>query len=324
MMAETGVTISRLDRQTIENSLIASAIQAYYNSLAARAFIDIAEASVDTVESQLRVMEVRYRAGGALKSDLLSLQVRLAEAQQEVVDRKNQYQKALTALSNIMGISPEPPVRLRQEEALPVKVPKHYLGGVAFALDHRPELKKVRQQLMRSRMNVDRARAGYLPRVDLEGKYYLDDEDLDYDTDRENWTMGVMLNWDIFSGFSTRAQELKAKAALDEMLSADRETALSVQMDVKTAYLDAEAALARLEVARASVAAAEESLDLVKKQYEGGSATITRYLEAELDRNRARTRAAAAFYDRDKAIADIARAVGYWANVFANGSADTR
>lgn len=315
MMAETGVTISRLDRQTIENSLIASAIQAYYNSLAARAFIDIAEASVDTVESQLRVMEVRYRAGGALKSDLLSLQVRLAEARQEVVDRENQYQKALTALSNIMGISPEPPVRLRQEAALPVKVPKHYLGGVAFALDHRPELKKVRQQLVRSRMNVDRARAGYLPRVDLEGKYYLDDEDLDYDTDRENWTMGVMLNWDIFSGFSTRAQELKAKAALDEMLSADRETALSVRMDVKTAYLDAEAARARLEVARASVAAAEESLDLVKKQYEGGSATITRYLEAELDRNRARTRAAAAFYDRDKAIADIARAVGYWANV---------
>ncbi len=65
---------------------------------------------------------------------------------------------------------------------------------------------------------------------------------------------------------------------------------------------------------------AEESLSLVKKQYEGGSATITRYLEAELDRNRARTRSAAAYYDRDKAIADIARAVGYWARISAENS----
>lgn len=313
MMAETGATISQLDRRAVENSIVAAAIQAYYNSLAARAFIDIAGESVKTVESQLRVMQVRYQAGGALKSDLLSLEVRLAEAKQDVVNSQNQRQIALTALSNILGVDPEPPIRLKEERVLPVRVPKHYLGGVAFALDHRPELKKVRQQLVRSRMNIDLARAGYLPRLDLQGKYYLDDEDLNYNTDRENWTVGVMLNWDIFSGFATRSEELKAKAALDEMLSADRKTALSIKMDVKNAYLNAEAAKVRLEVARASVAAAEESLDLVKKQYEGGSATITRYLEAELDRNRARTRAAAAFYDRDKAIADIARAVGYWA-----------
>ncbi len=320
MMAETGVTISRLDRQVVENSLVASAIQAYYNSLAAKAFIDIARESVVTVESQLRVMNVRYRAGGALKSDLLSLQVRLAEARQAVVDSENQYRIALTALSNVMGVSPEPPIRPREARVLPVRVPKHYLGGVAFALNHRPELKKVRRQLVRSRMNIDRARAGYLPRLDLQGKYYVDDPDLDYETDRENWTVGVMLNWDIFTGFSTRSEELKAKAALEEMLSADRKTALSVKMDVKNAYLNAEAAKARLEVVRASVAAAEESLSLVKKQYEGGSATITRYLEAELDRNRARTRAAAAYYDRDKAIADIARAVGYWARISAENS----
>lgn len=320
MMAETGVAISRLDQQAVENSLVASAIQAYYNSLAARAFIDIARESAATVESQLRVMEVRYRAGGALKSDLLSLQVRLAEARQTLVDSENQYRIALTALSNVMGVNPEPPLRLEKAKVLPVRVPQHYLGGVAYALEHRPEMEKVRQQLVRSRMNIDRARAGYLPRVDLQGKYYMDDPDLDYETDRENWTVGVMLNWDIFTGFSTRAEELKAKAALDEMLSADRKTALSVKMDVKNAYLNAEAARARLEVAQASVAAAEESLSLVKKQYEGGSATITRYLEAELDRNRARTRAAAAYYDRDKAIADIARAVGYWARISADNS----
>ena len=52
------------------------------------------------------------------------------------------------------------------------------------------------------------------------------------------------------------------------------------------------------------------SLELVKIQYEGGSATITRYLEAELARNTARIRVTRAFYDRQQAVAEIGRAVG--------------
>jgi outer membrane protein TolC len=51
---------------------------------------------------------------------------------------------------------------------------------------------------------------------------------------------------------------------------------------------------------------------LVKKQYEGGSATVTRYLEAELDRNQARIRVIVARYDREKARAEVGRAIGYW------------
>jgi outer membrane protein TolC len=51
----------------------------------------------------------------------------------------------------------------------------------------------------------------------------------------------------------------------------------------------------------------------VKIQYEGGSANVTRYLEAELDRNRASLRQATALYDREKALAEAARATGFWA-----------
>ena len=71
-------------------------------------------------------------------------------------------------------------------------------------------------------------------------------------------------------------------------------------------------------MAQTSVARADESLSLVKKQYEGGSATITRYLEAELARNQARINSTSAFYDREKALADAARAVGVLRKNFKN------
>ncbi len=55
---------------------------AFYNGLAARDFTQIAAQSQKTVESPLKVMRLRFQAGGALKADVLSLEVRLAQAQE--------------------------------------------------------------------------------------------------------------------------------------------------------------------------------------------------------------------------------------------------
>ena len=83
-----------------------------------------------------------------------------------------------------------------------------------------------------------------------------------------------------------------------------------MEFEVKSAYLDLKEANARLTVAETRVTMAEESLALVKKQFEGGTATITRYLEAELAVNQSRINAVSAYYDREKAMAEIGRTLG--------------
>jgi len=65
------------------------------------------------------------------------------------------------------------------------------------------------------------------------------------------------------------------------------------------------------------VASAEESLELVKIQYEGDSATVIRYLEGELARNTAKIRVTRGFYDREQALAEIGRAIGLFGLAFA-------
>ena len=65
-------------------------------------------------------------------------------------------------------------------------------------------------------------------------------------------------------------------------------------------------------MAASSVATARETLDLVKRQYSGGAASITRFLETELAYNQARIRETTAYFDREKARAQIARAIGHW------------
>ncbi len=312
-IAQSGIAISQADRLAVRNMLTAATIRAFYDVLAAQHYIEISQESVDTVAEQLRVMRVRFNAGGALKSDILSLEVRLAQAKEALLVSQNKKTLALTALIQVLGAAPDQDPELADDGLIIHDLPADYDAAVTFTIAHRPEIQKIQQQIMRQRMAMDQIKGQFLPRLDAVGRYYVDDDAMGYNLDRDNWTAALMLNWDLFTGLSTRAEQQRAQAMLEELLAADRKTVLDVKMDVKNAYANLDAAGARLQVAASSVAAAEESLGLVKRQYEGGSATITRYLEAELDRNRSRLNHAVAYFDQRKSEAEVARAIGYYA-----------
>ncbi len=316
-MASLGLDISHLDRQALENSLVASVIKGFYNCLAAGQFEEIAQQAVENVQVQVRTAEVRFRGGGALKSDVLSLKVRLAQAQEDLVRARNNRLLALAALANLLGADPDTRLNLVPGQDPQAQVPPVYSQGVVQALEHRPELRKVRQQVVSARLALEAARAEFLPRLDAQATYYWDDPLAQYQGDRGNYTYGLLLNWDLFTGLSTVKEGKKARAALGEMLAADRKATLGIQLDVKSAYLGLAESLARLEVSQAAVDQAAEALKLVARQYQGGAVDVTRYLDADLNLNAARVRYAAASYDALKSRADIARALGQWSELAA-------
>jgi outer membrane protein TolC len=190
------------------------------------------------------------------------------------------------------------------------KVLEKYSEALGYALLHRPEVIRSRKQVVQSRIELDKAKSDYLPSLDLQARYYHDDSDFHYSTERENWTMGLVLNWKIFSGLSTKAKVEQSRAILKEMLARDRETTNQIELDVRKAWLKLQEARARLKVTKDSVARAEESYKLVSLQYQGGSSDITRLLNSELDMNRARVRHTAAYYDLQKAKARLSMAMG--------------
>jgi len=127
-IARSNLALTHLDRQGIDNALVAAIIAAYFDALTARAMIATSLRSVETVRSRLKVMRVRHAAGGALKSDLLSLEVRLAMAREAVLMGKNAFEIALAALEQLTDtavapaqlpaeaavILPEPPARVEE------------------------------------------------------------------------------------------------------------------------------------------------------------------------------------------------------------------
>jgi outer membrane protein len=325
-IAENQVKISQLGRDQLINELVSQVIKSYFAVLAAEDFIKIAEESVATITEQLRIMRIRHQGGAVLKSDVLSMEVRLAQAEEQLVSSRNRLNLARASLATLLGLDPGAFSRekhlLSSSEPDLAGIPEEYENGVMRALNRRPECAQARQKLINARLALDSAKRSYLPRLDLTATYYLDDSGLDYDTERDNWTAALLLNWDLFKGFSRPAEIRRSEAVVEQMLAADKQTVLAVKLDVKRAYFNLEEARSRYQVAQSSVDGAEESFRLVREHYQGGAVTITRYLNAELDRNRARIRATAAHYDTITAHAEVARALGQWAWQIDDG--DTR
>ncbi len=315
-MARSDIREKRAVTEQTENLIISSVIRLFFSVLKAQEYIDIARQSVDTVQEQARIMNVRFKGGGVLKSDLLSLEVRLADAKKDLLHSKNIYSITLSALNVLLGRNPDNIMKLAESCECPISFPGSYQEAVVIAMEKRPEVLKAREMLQQAGFELKKAGAGYLPRVDLNAKWYLDSDTLKLNASNNNYTAAVVMNWDIYTGQSTESDLAMAEYAMEFARKNMKKTELAIYQDVKRAYLNHEDALQRIEVAGKSVEMADESLSLIKQRYEGGSEPVTRYLEAELARNRSRMNGAAAFYDEKITLSNIAVSMGILSRIW--------
>jgi outer membrane protein TolC len=311
--ASASIDFAQAGRDVAANALVAGVVAAFLEARAAGELIASDEASVKAVESQVAETKVRVEGGGALRSDLLSLEVRLAEARERRIQTDVARRTALATLRHLLALPMGARLELAPGGYDAGLLPAVLADALSEAYRMRPELAAARRAIERARIESDAADRAYLPRLDVEGRLYWDDADADFEGltwgDR-NWWVGVGLSMDLFDGGSREAGRRRAKAALAEAGEADRKALQAVALDVETAYLRLDAARARLDVTSKAVAAAEETFELVEKQFRGGAATVTRYLEAEAARTQARSSAIRARMDVDRAQVDAARSVG--------------
>ncbi|MBF0413752.1 MAG: TolC family protein [Desulfamplus sp.] len=315
-VAQSDVREKRSITYQTENIIISSVIKLFFSVLKAQEYVEIARQSVETIQEQLRIMNVRFQGGGVLKSDILSLEVRLADAKKDLVQSQNLYTTTITAFNTLLGNRPEDEIELARNCECPVTFPDTYKEAVVIAMEKRPEIVQSKEMIQKARLALKKADAGYLPSVDLNGRWYIGSDALKVNGGSDNYTAALTMNWDIYTGNSTRSDVVMAKHGLALALKNFEKTELMIHQDVRQAYLNHDDALQRLDVAGKSVDMADESLMLVKQRYEGGSDGITRYLETELARNRAMINKAAAFYDEKIALSDIAKSMGILSTIW--------
>ncbi len=111
--AELGIDAAEFERSTVRNALIEAVTASYYAYLAAQEAQKVAKDSITAITSELKQSKLRYEAGTVLKSDVLSLEVKLAEAQEAEIRAANGIELAKTGIVTLLGLSTDQRVYCR-------------------------------------------------------------------------------------------------------------------------------------------------------------------------------------------------------------------
>jgi len=298
----------QLDRT--DQEIVFRVVNSYYDVLLAAKELEVAEQSLKTSQSIMDRSQSRFDSGLTVESDLLTAKVRMAARQQEVIRARNTLEVARAELNTVMG--------------MPLDSSFQFAGGLAErmfsipamqdlekqALANRPDLKRIASEERAQRQSVSMARSSFGPRVNAFAGWEMDNPTFVAGGGGNNWLGGIEVQFDIFQGGAKRA-ELSRQRALEEKVVAMKQAASdAVRLEVRRAYYETDANRQQIDVARAAIAQARESLRINQDRYDSGLTTITDLLSVEDAARRSQTDYWEAIYHFKTSYANLELASG--------------
>jgi len=287
--AERGKEAAEHQLERADQEVVFGVVKAYDDTLLEKKELEVAEQATKTAQAIFDRSKARVESGVAVESDLLNAQVRLAERKQELIRTQNNFSLARAELARAMGISTEKDMELIEtlaERSLPQKSLEELEKQ---AMETRPDLKRVQSEEAAQQQSVAIAKASFGPRVNGFADWEADNPTFLSGGGGNNWVAGIEVQVDLFQGGARRAK-LQHEQAMQEKVAALKEAARdAIRLEVQRAYYDFDAARQQVEVAKAAIAQAQESLRITQNRYESGVSTITDLLSAEEAASRSQT-----------------------------------
>jgi outer membrane protein len=269
--------------------------QAYFNALLAQSVLKVAQDTLAGRQLTLKQVTALFRSNLKSSLDVSFAEVNQSEAELLLFRAENDIKAAFSNLSAAMGFESEQRFQLA-EEALPAPLDPSPEPLIRQALRQRPDLITLRLQHQADLSFAESERRLKLPSVSAigaGGAIPVRDARL-----RGHYgAIGFNVSVPVFNGhlFSARRAEaeLKAQAAAEDV----RDLEIRIANDVKVAWLNAQTAFRRLDVAARLLEQARRSGRLAQARYNLGLASIVELNQAQLNQTSAEIGSATARYD---------------------------
>ena len=230
---------------------------AYYQVLEYRNLVEVQQEAVDVLQEHLNNVNAQFRVGTVAKSDVLSSEVQLANAQQSLVTVQNNYNLAIASLNNIIGLPTDTQLNIKDSlQYTPYDL--NLDNCTVYALDNRPDGIAADYAVEQAKQAVEIAKAGHRPTLNASVVRSLTGDD-PFDEDiTGQWTAGFTANWNLFDNGVTHASVEQAKASLRSSEESAAATKEDIQLNVRQQFLSLQAAEKNIQTTSKAVEQAEE------------------------------------------------------------------
>ena len=303
---ESGAAEKDVDELRSQVRLSVSAT--FLSVLRSEELLKVATQRRDAVAEQVRVARARFEADVAPRFDVIRSESELANAEQEIIQARNDVELSQAALNTVLGREVNTPVKLSYRSPADA-APPAYESTRETALKLRPQLGAQDARIKAAERSVNARRAEQRPSISLNAAY-----------DRPNpggfapqsfrYNTGLVMSFPFLDGGLVRGRVEEAKAFLERQRADYDELRRAVDLELRQAFLDLDEATRRIVSAEKEVASADEALRVANVRYRAGVGTTVEVTDAQVSLARAGQNRANAAFDRDFALARIQAAVG--------------
>jgi len=269
--------------------LVQAVDEAYYQVQLGWEQRRIAQADLDFSREQLDVTRKWLEAGRATPGDVKNFEVRVHNAETDLVAARGLTDKARTVLAELMGIDDaklpdELEVSPLAEEVEAELAVPNVDEWIERALKARPDLAAKEFELQSKTQEVRLAKAQFSPGVFASGAYGFDrTSNMAYGEGDQASSGAIEMRWQLFTGGFRTSQVRRTEAERVEAAAELRRWKQRAVSEVRQAVIDLVDAQERVRLQRLNLASATENRRIVQAEYAAGKSTLVRLNEAQRD-----------------------------------------
>lgn len=302
---------SQLSKAELE--LVLEIQNTFFDLLAARESVLVAEDSLTRLKSHLRVSQSFYDVGLAPKLDVLQAQVDVAQAEQDLISAINIVDNLTARLDMLLNLPLDQNVVYRGElEFLPFVLELEECRERAF--NQRPDIFIADKSIQIALKDEKISASSFYPQVGASFDYYRRGDDPGVSgsrlQDKSEWRAGVQMEWTFFEWRKTYYAHKQAGQNTRQLMAEYENLLRTVAFEIKSNYLNIDESRQRISVARQALEEARESFRMAVARYEAQVGTNTDVLDAQAKLSGAEANLIRANADYLKSLAAIYNAMG--------------
>lgn len=280
--ADEQVKASRFAKEAVALTVISGTGSTYFNVLALRERVAIAQANIDAANRVLSITQAKVTNGVSSRLDLAQQEAQVAGQKAQIPPLKEAEREARYALAILLGKLPEG-FDVQGQNLDKIEAPAVRPGLPSELLRRRPDVAEAEANLAAAHANVDAARAAFFPSISLTGSGGFASAMIGTLVQGSNfgWSVGASLLQTIFDGGNLTGQYRLSKGQQLELIATYRKTVLSAFQDVETSLGQVASLTQQEKFLTDEVQAASEAFRISEIQYREGVTDLLTVLTAQ-------------------------------------------
>ncbi len=316
-IADIGESIANSDLDLQQQSTIYSIDQIYWTVVSLKQKQKLATSYRDLIKKLDTDVYKMIKQGVATRADGLKVDVKVNEAEMQVMQVEDGLSLAKMALCQLCGLPLEEDITLADENSKELSETLYATDSNDDAANYRPEIKMLEHAAEISEQTTKLVRAAYLPHVALTGGYIVSNPNVYNGFQRKfggTWNVGIMVQipvWNWFEG-TYKVRATKAAVNIAQMQLSDARE--KIQLQVSQSRFKVKEAQKRLVMAKQNIKSAEENLRCANVGFREGVMQSTEVLAAQTAWQKAQSQLIDAQVDMKLSQAGLSKALGTLGN----------